>query len=150
MKRPAVVMCSLLVVTVAIALPVRSRQAGDDDLARAFQMLGEMLGIPDIGPDDLKRRVEEVGELRFTRSVPIDFMTRDELAAYIRRLFEEEYPPELAAREERMLRAFGFLTADEDLRTIRENVLNENIAGFYDERPQAKRLFAISTSSGEK
>ena len=128
--------------------PVAASQAGEEEIARAFQMLGEILGLPEVPPEELKRRVEEVGELRFTRNVPIDFMTREELGEYIRRLFAEEYPPEVAEREERMLRAFGFLTEGQDLRTIREQVLNENIAGFYDERPQVKKLFAIS-SSGE-
>jgi hypothetical protein len=110
-------------------------------------MLGTILGFPDVEPDELKRRVEEVGGLRFTKSVPIDFMTPEELAEYINRLFEEEYPPEDAERDERMLRAFGYLSADQDLRTIREQVLNENVAGFYDERPGAKKLYAISGSS---
>jgi hypothetical protein len=72
-------------------------------------------------------------------------MSRDELAQYIRELFEEEYPENYAEREERALRAFGLLTAEQDLREIRERVLNENVAGFYDERPGVKRLFAISS-----
>ncbi len=152
MKRRITFPFVLLLTASALAVSAASapsRQASEEEIARAFQMLGEILGLPESRPEDLKRRVEEVGGLRFTSSVPIDFMTRDELAAYIRRLFEEEYPREVADREERMLRAFGFLTADEDLRAIREQVLNENIAGFYDERPGVKKLFAISTSTGE-
>ncbi len=125
-------------------------EASEEELARAFELLGNMLGFPEVDADELKKRVEEVGELRFTESVPIDFMSRDELAEYIGQLFQEEYPPSVAEKEERMLRAFGFLNAEEDLRAIREEVLNENIAGFYDERPGAKKLFAISTvSSGQ-
>jgi hypothetical protein len=123
-------------------------QVSQEDVTRALDMLGEILGLPEIEPDELKKKVEEVGKLRFTRSVPIDFMSREELARYIHALFEEEYSPNVAAREERMLRAFGFLAPGEDLRVIRERVLNENIAGFYDERPGAKKLFAVS--SGRK
>ena len=44
-----------------------------------------------------------------------------------------------------MLRGFGLLTEGQDLRTIREKVLGENVAGFYDERPGVKKLFAISS-----
>ena len=124
--------------------------ASEEELARAFELLGNMLGLPNVDPKELKERVEEVGELRFTESVPIDFMRRDELAEYIGRLFDEEYPPDVAKREERMLRAFGFLDAKEDLRSIREQVLNENVAGFYDERPGVKKLFAISTVTSDQ
>jgi hypothetical protein len=119
-------------------------QANEEQIAQAFELLGQMLGIPELTPEELKRKVEEVGGLRFVRDVPIDFMSREELAGYIRDLFDAEYPIELAEREERMLRGIGFLSEGQDLRTIRERVLNENIAGFYDERPQAKKLFAIS------
>jgi hypothetical protein len=132
------------------ATPSQVGEASEEELARAFELLGNMLGFPEVDSDELKRRVEEVGELRFTESVPIDFMSRDELAEYIGQLFQEEYPPSVADNEERMLRAFGFLDAKEDLRAIREQVLNENVAGFYDERPGAKKLFAISTVSSDQ
>jgi hypothetical protein len=72
-------------------------------------------------------------------------MSREELARYIRQLFEDEYPRDLAEREERALRALGLLEPGQDLRDIRFRVLNENIAGFYDERPGAKKLFAVSS-----
>ena len=120
-------------------------EASDEELARALDLIGNILGFPEVDADELKKRVEEVGELRFMEAVPIDFMSRDELSEYIGQLFQEEYPPSVAEKEERMLRAFGFLNAEDDLRAIREKVLNENIAGFYDERPGAKKLFAIST-----
>jgi hypothetical protein len=113
-------------------------------------MLGQLLGLPEVSPEELKRKVEEVGQLRFRRNVPVDFMTREELSRYIRELFDSEYPPDVAEREERVLRALGFLDPGQDLRSIRARVLNENIAGFYDERPHVKRLFAISSSSGRK
>ena len=130
--------------------PSQVSKGSEEELARAFELLGKMLGFPEVDANELKQRVEEVGKLRFTESVPIDFMSRDELAEYIGQLFEEEYPPRVAEKDERMLRAFGFLSAKEDLRAIREQVLNENVAGFYDERPGAKKLFAISTASSEE
>ena len=48
--------------------PASPRQASEEEIARAFQMLGEILGLPSLSPEDLKRRVEEVGQLRFTES----------------------------------------------------------------------------------
>ncbi len=146
----ALVFVCLGVIGATVAFPEAAEtgfrgQVGEEEIAKAFELLGQMLGIPELTPEELKRKVEEVGGLRFVRDVPIDFMSREQLASYIRALFDAEYPVELAEREERMLRGFGFLTLGQDLRTIRERVLNENIAGFYDERPQAKKLFAISS-----
>lgn len=120
-------------------------QVDDAQIANSLDQLGVMLGLPAVSADELERRVEEIGGLRFRNRVPINFMSREELGRYIRELFEEEYPAEYAQREERALRGFGFLREEQDLREIRERVLNENIAGFYDERPGVKKLFAISS-----
>ena len=117
-------------------------------MVKAFELLGQMLGLSDVSPEELKKKVEVVGKLQFLRQVPVDFMSREDLAQYIKQLFEEEYSVDTAEREERALRALGFLTLGQDLRSIRFRVLNENIAGFYDERPHVKKLFAIS--SGER
>ena len=43
-----------------------------------------------------------------------------------------------------MLIALDLLPAGTDLRAVRARVLEENIAGFYDERPGKKRLYAVS------
>lgn len=120
-------------------------QVDEAELAEAMDRLGALLGLGPVTADELKKSVETLGSLDFERDVPVDFMSREELGRYIRELFDEEYPTELAEREERMLRGFGFLREGEDLRTIRETVLNENVAGFYDERPGVKRLFAVSS-----
>ena len=122
-------------------------QVDDAQIANQLDQLAVMLGLPPVEADELARRVEEIGGLSFRTKVPIDFMSRGELARYIRELFEEEYAVDYAEREERALRAFGFLDDHEGLREIRERVLNENIAGFYDERPGVKKLFAISSDS---
>ena len=141
---------SFLAVAAALALVGSSKhayavQVDDAQIAHQLDQLAVMLGLGPVDADELARRVEEIGELSFRTKVPIDFMSREELARYIHDLFEEEYPVAYAEREERALRAFGFLDDHEDLREIRERVLNENIAGFYDERPGVKKLFAISS-----
>ena len=141
---------SFLAVAAALALVGSSKhayavQVDDAQIAHQLDQLAVMLGLGPVDADELARRVEEIGELSFRTKVPIDFMSREELARYIHDLFAEEYPVDYAEREERALRAFGFLDDHEDLREIRERVLNENIAGFYDERPGVKKLFAISS-----
>lgn len=141
---------SLLAVAAALVLVGSSKHASalqvdDTQIANQLDQLAVMLGLGPVEADELARRVEEIGGLSFRSKVPIDFMSREELARYIRELFAEEYPVDYAEREERALRAFGFLDEQDDLRAIRERVLNENIAGFYDERPGVKKLFAISS-----
>ncbi len=141
---------SLLAAAAALTLVASSKhayaiQVDDAQIANQLDQLAVMLGLPPVEADELARRVEEIGGLSFRTKVPIDFMSRGELARYIRDWFEEDYPVEFAEREERALRVFGFLDEHQDLREIRERVLNENIAGFYDERPGVKRLYAISS-----
>jgi hypothetical protein len=131
----------------ASSLASSAPQLSEAEMSEALDRIGALLGLPPVSPAELKKRVAEVGKLPFQKEVPVNFMSRDELARYIRELFDEEYPLDFAEREERMLRGFGFLKEGQDLRTIREKVLGENVAGFYDERPSVKKLFAIS--SGE-
>jgi hypothetical protein len=135
----------LIALALAPPLPSSGAQMSEAEMSEALDRVGALLGLPPVSPDELKQRVADVGKLSFQRDVPVNFMSREDLARYIRDLFDEEYPVEYAEREERMLRGFGFLADGQDLRTIREKVLGENVAGFYDERPGFKKLFAISS-----
>jgi hypothetical protein len=49
-----------------------------------------------------------------------------------------------ADADARTLTAFGLLDPGTDLRRLRQKILEENIAGFYDDRPGRKRLYAVS------
>lgn len=136
----------LLIALALASLPSSAAaQMSEAEMSEALDRVGALLGLPPVSTDELKQRVADVGKLAFQRDVPVNFMSREDLARYIRDLFNEEYPVEYAEREERMLRGFGLLAEGQDLRTIREKVLGENVAGFYDERPGVKKLFAISS-----
>ena len=112
------------------------------DLVNA--LLGGLLGGTEMTEARLQEEVAEAGGLPFRRDVPVAFLGRDELAAYLRELFDEEYPVEQARTDERLLRAFDLLPPGTDLRALRAHVLEENVAGFYDERPGKRRLYAVS------
>ncbi len=142
MKR---ILLAVLITLYSVAGATTAEQMDEAQMAAALDQLGWLLGLAPVEPVELSLKVEQIGKLRFRQTVPIDFMSREELTQYLRKLFDEEYPTEFAEREERALRGFGFLEDGQDLRTIREKVLNENIAGFYDERPGVKKLFAISS-----
>jgi hypothetical protein len=112
------------------------------DLVNA--LLGGLLGGAEVTGERLQEEVAEAGGLPFRRAVPVDFLKREELAAYLRELFDAEYTVEQARADERLLRAFDLLPPDTDLRALRARVLEENVAGFYDERPGRRRLYAVS------
>lgn len=112
------------------------------DLVNA--LLGRLLGGADVTGERLQEEVAEAGGLPFRENVPVAFLKREELGAYLRELFDAEYPVALARADERLLQAFDLLPPGTDLRTLRARVLEENVAGFYDERPGKRRLYAVS------
>jgi hypothetical protein len=112
------------------------------DLVNA--LLGGLMGGTEVTGARLQEEVAEAGGLPFRRDVPVDFLKREELSAYLRELFDAEYPPAQARADERLLRAFDLLPPETDLRALRARVLEENVAGFYDERPGKRRLYAVS------
>ncbi len=150
MRRLALVVCLELACagrTLAQAPPPpaaenRDTQAEVSELVNA--LLGGMMGA---GPADgpaLQKEVEQAGGIPFRRDVAVDFLNREQLRRYLRELFDEEYPKEQARADERLLRAFDLLPAGTDLRALRARVLEDNVAGFYDDRPGRRRLYAVS------
>lgn len=107
-------------------------------------LLSGLMGFEEMSGDDLQRKVEETGGVPFRANVPLDYLDRAALKGYIRELFDAEYPPARAVADARTLTAFDLLPAGTDLRGLRERLLLSNIAGFYDERPGRKRLYAVS------
>jgi hypothetical protein len=107
-------------------------------------LLGSLLGFREMSGPELQGEVAEVGGVAFRAHVPVDFMTRAEMVRYLEEVLDSEYPPARAAADERTLVAFDLLPRGADLRRLRAKLLQENIAGFYDERPGRKRLYAVS------
>jgi hypothetical protein len=107
-------------------------------------LLGGLLRGGDVTGERLQEEVAEAGGLPFREKVEVAFLGPEELGAYLRELFDAEYPVALARADERLLQAFDLLPPDTDLRALRARVLEENVAGFYDERPGKRRLYAVS------
>jgi len=138
-------------VVAALVLPVRAQTpeqgAGDttsqvSDLVNA--LLGSLMGATELSGPQLQEEVARVGGVPFRRDVPIDYMTHDELVRYLDGLLDDEYPEAVARVDERLLGAFDLLEPGTDLRELRRHLLEENVAGFYDERPDRRRLYAVS------
>ncbi len=109
-------------------------------------LLSGFLGFREISGAELEKEVADIGGVPFRSEVPLDFLDRKQLAGYLRDVFDAEYPREQADGDARTLVAFGLLEPGTDLRALRAKILGENIAGFYDDRPGRKRLYAVSAS----
>jgi len=127
-----------------LAAPAARAQDAGETAEILNALLGGLVGFVEMSPDQLQREVEEAGGVAFRSPVPLDYLSQEGLAAYLKDLIDTEYPEERASADQRTLVAFGLLEPDTDLRALRAQLLRENIAGFYDERPGRKRLYSIS------
>jgi hypothetical protein len=73
---------------------------------------------------------------------PTDIITRAELAVELRRLFDEQYPPEERERDNIALRALGLLEPDQDVAELQLQLLGDQVLGFYDDI--GKRMVVVS------
>ncbi|MCJ7526093.1 MAG: hypothetical protein MUP71_12860, partial [Candidatus Aminicenantes bacterium] len=84
--------------------------------------------------DKLKKSVVEIGHLDFKRDVPVKYLNRAQLKNYIERLFESDYPDELAGKEEEVIWLMGFTSEKIALKFLRKMIILENVGGMYNEK----------------
>jgi hypothetical protein len=127
-----------------LAAPPAAPQAPADASDLINTLLATLGGFRDLSGEELQREVAEAGGLEFRSDVPLDYLSRGALSSYLKEVLDSEYPPERAEADERTLAAFDLLPPRSGLRALRARLLEDNVAGFYDERPGKKRLYAIS------
>jgi hypothetical protein len=140
--RAAVAAVGVMALALGPAAVAQERPPDPTDLINA--VLGGLLGFKEVTGPELQDEVAEAGGVTFRAPVPLDYLSPADLARYLKGVLDEEYPPARALADQRTLVAFDLLPAGVDLRAVRARVLEENIAGFYDERPGRKRLYAVS------
>ncbi|MBN2346170.1 MAG: hypothetical protein JXO51_07240 [Candidatus Aminicenantes bacterium] len=86
--------------------------------------------------EELKKAVVRIGHLEFKRDVPVRYLDRARLSEYIERLFESDYPDELARKEEELLFWMGFTPEMIDLKPLRRRIILENVGGLYNEKTE--------------
>jgi hypothetical protein len=101
--------------------------------------LVECLGSPFSGSGEagatvgaIAEQVESIRELAFTAGVEPTFLSDEEMTGRVRELFLEDYTPEIADLEERLLTALGAIPPGTDLRQLRADTIGPQVAGFYD------------------
>jgi hypothetical protein len=107
-------------------------------------LLAQLLGLEELTPAELQKVVQEAGGVGFQKDVPVEFLTLEELRRYLREAVDSEYPAAKATADRRTLAAFDLLPSGLDLQQARLKLLEQNIAGFYDERPDRRRLYVVS------
>lgn len=127
-----------------VGLPLPAQEPPPDPSDLINTLLAGLLGFQEVTGPELQKEVAEAGGVPFRHDVTLEYIDRAGLTRYLRDVFDSEYPEHRARAEERTLRALDLLPAGTDLRALRARVLEENIVGFYDERPGRKRLYAVS------
>jgi hypothetical protein len=147
MKR-LLLLCLLLGTSVPSAVVSVHAQAtppggeGEADLVNT--LLSGLLGFGEVSEAELQAEVAVAGGLPFKSPVRLEYLGRDELRRYLAEVFEDEYPSSEAEADRRTLAAFDLLDPETELRALRARVLEENVVGFYDERPDRRRLYLVS------
>ena len=118
--------------------------SGSDPAELVNSLLAGLLGFAEMGESELQAEVVSVGGVPFKTPVALEYMSKEQLARYLKELFDAEYPRAEAEADRRTLLAFDLLPAAIDLRALRASVLEENVVGFYDERPEKRRLYVVS------
>ena len=121
-----------------------SPSAAADESSELVNSLLALMGFGEMGEAELVGEVAEVGRVPFKAPVRFEYMGREGLRRYVAELIEEEYPASEAEADGRTLVAFDLLPPGTDLRALRARVLEDNVVGFYDERPEKRRLYVVS------
>lgn len=142
--RPGTRAVAILAGTLALGAPARAQETPPDPAEVVNALLDRLMRFRDMSGAELQQEVAEIGGVPFKSDVPLDYLSRDDLSRYLKDLLDSEYPRARAEADQRTLVAFDLLEPGTDLRALRGRLLEENVAGFYDERPGRKRLYAVS------
>jgi hypothetical protein len=94
---------------------------------------------------EIEAQVEEIRGLAPIDIGPAELITREQLGEELRRIFDEEYPPEEREQDNIALRAFGLLEPGQDVAELQLELLGEGVLGFYDDN---EKRMVIVTDAG--
>jgi len=90
--------------------------------------------------DEILKFVSSDTKLPIQHSVKRKLVTRDEVNKYLRDKFNEDEGAKRLARSEIVLKKFGLLDRDFQLRPFLISLLTEQVAGFYDDKTKTVNL----------
>lgn len=101
-----------------------------------------LLASRDPSIHDLKKAVVQFGRLGFKTDLPVRYINKKQLEQYIIRVFDRDYPDDLAEKDAFFLYTMGFVEKKINIKKVRRRILINNIGGMYNER--TKELYALS------
>jgi hypothetical protein len=90
----------------------------------------------------IERQVSELRGLPPAHIGPPEVISRAELAAELRRIFDETWTPRQLAADNLTLRAMGLLSQSQDIRQLTESLYEDQVLGFYDF--DSKRMVVVT------
>jgi hypothetical protein len=90
---------------------------------------------------DLKKAVVRIGQLPFKTDLPVRYIDKKQLEKYIIRIFDQDYPDEMAEKDAFFLYTMGFVPRKINIKKARKRILINNIGGLYNEK--TGELFAL-------
>ena len=96
--------------------------------------------------DSLMPAVEQSTGLKFKRRPESVLRTRDEVRSFVRAKLAQEMPPERFLQLTQAYTLLGLLPDSLDLRAVMEDMLSQQIAGYYD--PDSATLYGVQGAEG--
>lgn len=82
----------------------------------------------------LQKQMVLVGKLPFTDELSVRYVSKFELEQLVNEMVNQDYPDELAERENLFIRLIGFVKKPVDLKALRKKVLRESAGGLYNHK----------------
>ena len=100
--------------------------------ARSFDSTGITLEVARQLTDSLLIEVSQLRQLRALERVPVGVASRSEIRSRLEEIAQEDGVTEKVRAEERVFKHLGLVPPETDLLVVYEDLLEEQLAGFYD------------------
>lgn len=91
--------------------------------------------------EKLKKRVEDIGKLKFKTDIHVKYFNKPQMINYVEKMFNEQYPDELAKKENLFVYLMGFSDKEVELKKQRKSIFLNNVIGLYNEK--TKELYVL-------
>ena len=124
----------------AVGLAVGAAAQGDAKKSPEKVITKEQAAVLLKSVDDIMTFAATDSALPGVPHVKRRLVTREEVAVYLRKSFEEDESAKRLQRSEIVLKKFGLLNRDFDLRPFLISLLTEQVAGYYDDKTKTVNM----------